>query len=92
MLGLAKINAILIEKVLLKYAGRDASSEYADFHSPSVVKDSLALECFKGNLDRSTIDENWKQGPIIANNTQATPENEKPELHNIINRCVPVPI
>ncbi|KAF2483898.1 FMN-dependent dehydrogenase-domain-containing protein [Neohortaea acidophila] len=71
--------------LLLKYAGQDATKEYAEFHAPSIVKDNLALECFKGNLDRSTIDENWKREPVAANNTQAAPESEKPELHNIIN-------
>ena len=76
---------ILIYQVLLKYAGRDASHGYAEYHSPSVVKNSLPLDCFKGNLDRSTITEEWKQEPVIANATQAAPEDEKPPLHNVIN-------
>ncbi|KAK3715186.1 hypothetical protein LTR37_007396 [Vermiconidia calcicola] len=70
---------------LLKYAGRDATEGYSEYHSPGVVKDSLSLDCFKGNLDRSTIDAEWKQKPVGNNNTQAVPEDEKPHLHNIIN-------
>lgn len=49
------------------------------------MKDSLSLDCFKGNLDRSTINEQWKQEPVPSNNTQAVPDDEKPPLHNIIN-------
>ena len=76
----------LTYQVLLKYAGRDATEGYSEYHSPGVVKDSLSLDCFKGNLDRSTIDAEWKQKPVGNNNTQAVPEDEKPPLHNIINR------
>ncbi len=53
-----------------------------------MAKDSLSLDCFKGNLDRSTIDEDWKQEPIVGNNTRAVSEDEKPPLHSIINRSV----
>lgn len=79
-------------QVILQYAGRDATSEYSDFHSPSLVKDSLSLDCFKGNLDRSTIDENWKREPVADNNTLAAAEDEKPPLHNVINGCVSMPV
>jgi L-lactate dehydrogenase (cytochrome) len=75
----------LIYQVVLKYAGRDATNGYAEYHSPSVVKDSLSLDCFKGNLDRSTINEEWRQGPVASNVTQAAPDDEKTPLHNIIN-------
>lgn len=75
----------LIYRVILKYAGRDATKGYAEYHSPSVVRDSLSPDCFKGNLDRSTITEEWKQEPVAANVTQAAPESEKPPLHNVIN-------
>jgi L-lactate dehydrogenase (cytochrome) len=50
-----------------------------------VVKDSLSLDYFKGNLDRSTINEEWKQEPVASNVTQAAPDDEKTPLHNIIN-------
>jgi L-lactate dehydrogenase (cytochrome) len=75
----------LIDQVILKYAGHDATKAYLEYHAPSVVKDSLSPDCFKGNLDRSTINEQWKQGPVPSNNTQAVPEDEKTPLHNIIN-------
>lgn len=77
--------------VLLKFAGRDATKEYSEYHSPSVAKDNLSLECFKGNLDRSTIDETWAQAPVPKNNSQAASDDEKPPLHNIINLSVPPP-
>ena len=72
-------------QVLLKYAGRDATTGYAEYHSPSVVKDSLSPDCFKGNLDRSTINEEWKQEPVPSNVTQAALDDEKTPLYNIIN-------
>ena len=75
----------LTYQVLLRYAGRDATQGYSEYHSPSVVNDSLSLDCFKGNLDRSTISEQWKQAPVPANVTQAASDDEKPPLHNIIN-------
>lgn len=71
--------------VLLKYAGRDATQAYAEYHSPSVAKDSLSTDCFLGNLDRSTITEEWKREPVPSNVTQAAPEDEKPPLDNVIN-------
>lgn len=75
----------LIYQVILKYAGHDATNGYAEYHSPSVVKDSLPIECFKGNLDRSTINEEWKQEPVASNVSQAVSDDEKTPLHNIIN-------
>lgn len=44
------------------------------------------MECFKGNLDRSTIPAGWHQEPAKASSTtQAGSDEEKPPLHNIIN-------
>jgi L-lactate dehydrogenase (cytochrome) len=76
--------------LILKYAGRDATKAYAEYHSPSVAKDTLPLECFQGNLDRSTIDESWAKEPASeatpnGTPTQAKSEKEKPPLHSIIN-------
>lgn len=76
--------------MILKYAGRDATEEYSQFHNPAVVKDSLPLDCFKGNLDRSTITEDWKASPPTSNVTQAAPEDEKPPLTSIINSYVAI--
>ena len=74
-----------LTQVILKFAGRDATKEYAEIHNLEVVKDTISLECFKGNLDRSTITEDWKQGVVKKNAAQATSEDEKPPLHNVLN-------
>ena len=74
-----------LTQVILKFAGRDATKEYAEIHNLEVVKDTISLECFKGNLDRSTITEDWKQDVVKKNATQATPEDEKPPLHKVLN-------
>jgi len=76
--------------LILKYAGCDATKPYAEYHSPSIIKANLSLDCFKGNLDRSTIDASWAQDPASnaassSNPTQVRPDNEKPPLHSIIN-------
>ncbi|KAK5171838.1 uncharacterized protein LTR77_003474 [Saxophila tyrrhenica] len=69
---------------LLKYGGHDATKGYSEYHSPSVVKDNLPLECFKGNLDRSTIDSSW--APVVAENAALkVEEGEKTPLSSIIN-------
>lgn len=74
--------------VIQKYAGRDATKAYLEYHSPSVAKDTLSLDCFKGNLDRSTIPVDWNQeSNAPSNNAQAAPDDEMPPLHNIINLC-----
>lgn len=72
--------------LLLKYAGRDATKAYAEYHAPNLVKDSLPLDCFKGNLDRSTITAEWShESTIPSNQSQAAASHEKPPLHTIIN-------
>lgn len=77
--------------LILKYAGHDATKAYAQYHSPTVVKDTLPLDCFLGNLDRATIDKSWASDPTsessasTSNPSQAAPDSEKPELHSILN-------
>ncbi|EGP90919.1 unnamed protein product [Zymoseptoria tritici ST99CH_3D1] len=71
--------------LILNYAGRDATKAYSEVHSPSIVRESLSPEYFKGNLDRSTIDKAWTKEPLPSNPAQAVPEHEKPPLHTIIN-------
>ena len=76
--------------LLLKYAGRDATKPYAEYHAPGVVKDTLSPDCYMGILDRSTIDKAWARDPtseasVSSNPTQAVPDSEKPPLHSIIN-------
>lgn len=75
--------------VILKDAGRDATTGYSEYHSPSLAKDTLPLDCFKGNLDRSTIDAAWKPDVVKSNVTQAAPEGEKTPLDSIINAYAP---
>ena len=73
-------------KVILKYAGRDATKAYSEIHAPSVIGDNLSQDSFKGVLDNSTVDEEWSRGPPPPENTQVVLDNEKPPLDTIINR------
>lgn len=77
-------------QVILKYAGRDATEPYAEVHSKTVLKENLSLDCFRGNLDRTTIDEEWQKANEANGIKQGAPQapqdaNEKPPLHSIIN-------
>jgi L-lactate dehydrogenase (cytochrome) len=67
------------DALLLKYAGRDATRAYAEYHSPSLVRSSLPLDCFKGNLDRSTITRSWKDEREVKE------QRQRPPLHDVIN-------
>ncbi|KAJ5747792.1 uncharacterized protein N7511_009488 [Penicillium nucicola] len=70
--------------VILKYAGRDATKAYSEVHAPSVMKNNLSAQNFKGTLDLSTIDAEWAQPPPEENPTVIL-EHEKPPLHTLIN-------
>lgn len=76
--------------LLHKYAGRDATKAYLEYHALSLIKDNLPLNAFRGNLDRSTTDSQWAQNPssissVSQNPTQTRPDDEKPNLQSIIN-------
>jgi L-lactate dehydrogenase (cytochrome) len=69
-------------KVILKYAGRDATQAYSAVHAPSLIADNLGPERFQGLLDRSTADEAFTKPPVTA--TKEIVEGEKPPLDTLI--------
>lgn len=75
-----------IPEVILKYAGRDGTTAYSEIHAPSVIRDNLSPDSFKGVLDTSTVDEEWTRGPPPSENARVVLDNEKPPLDTIINR------
>lgn len=70
--------------VILKYAGRDATKAYSEVHAPSVLKNNLHPDKFKGTLDESTIDEEWTKPPP-GESPKVLLDHEKPPLHTLIN-------
>lgn len=73
-----------IPKVILKYAGQDATQAYSEVHAPSVMKTNLQPSKFKGVLDESTINEAWLKPPP-GENPKVVLDNEKPPLSTLIN-------
>lgn len=76
-----------ILKVILKYAGRDATEAYSEYHSPSVIRDELDNDAFQGVLDNSTVDEEWKRtspSPPVKT-SQVVLDDQRPPLNTIIN-------
>ncbi|KAI2083988.1 hypothetical protein LOZ36_005233 [Ophidiomyces ophidiicola] len=64
--------------IILQFAGRDATKAYADIHAPSVLRDNLAGDKFKGDLDPATVDSEWlktppEQDPAVAVSDQKPP-------------------
>lgn len=72
------------QTVILKHAGRDATKAYSEVHAPSVMKNNLQPEKFKGVLDESTIDAEWAKPPP-GQSPKVILKNEKPPLDTLIN-------
>ncbi|CAG8891096.1 unnamed protein product [Penicillium egyptiacum] len=70
--------------IILKHAGRDATKAYSEVHAPSVMRNNLHPEKFKGVLDDSTIDAEWAKPPL-GQSPKVALENEKPQLDTLIN-------
>ncbi|KAH8664063.1 FMN-dependent dehydrogenase [Xylariales sp. PMI_506] len=47
--------------IILRYAGRDATTAYSEVHAPSLIKTTLPASSCVGSLDESTITESWAQ-------------------------------
>ncbi|KAF3491911.1 cytochrome b2 [Arthroderma uncinatum] len=69
--------------IILKYAGRDATEAYSVVHSPNVIREGLSRDKLKGTLDQSTIDAEWRKGPLQVA-AKATDNYEKPPLNTLI--------
>ena len=68
--------------VILRYAGRDASTAYNEIHAPSLIKNSLHSSKIIGTLDPS-ITEEWAKNPPTVS-TSFSPDS-KPALDTFIN-------
>jgi L-lactate dehydrogenase (cytochrome) len=69
--------------VILRYAGRDASSAYNRVHAPSLIKKTLHPSKCIGTLDPSSITSEWSK-PLVEPNQSFSPDT-KPPLDSFIN-------
>ena len=70
--------------VIYKYAGKDGSNTYNEFHAEDLIERELAPSEKKGILDEDTITETWLEAQKVETVSQPAP-NEKPPLSAIIN-------
>lgn len=78
--------------IILEYLGQDATRAYSEVHSPGLVSRSLDASKNKGQLDETTVTEEWrpKQADVVEGTPPAERENqhgayEKPPLDSMIN-------
>ncbi|KAF2155678.1 hypothetical protein K461DRAFT_221718 [Myriangium duriaei CBS 260.36] len=69
--------------VITRHAGRDASESYNSIHDPALLSETLPQSAYKGQLDTSTITDDWAKPPPTT-----TPElklGDKPPLSTVLN-------
>lgn len=68
-----------------KWAGKDGSETYNQFHSSTLIEDELSPEEKLGELDQSTITETWKEAQKRETTQAEANPNEKAPLSTLIN-------
>jgi len=72
-------------EIINQYLGQDATKAYNEVHGPSLVSKHLSLSKNKGNLDESTITQEWKEQQASNKESSRPPSEEKPPLESILN-------
>ncbi|KAF9888273.1 hypothetical protein FE257_008843 [Aspergillus nanangensis] len=67
--------------IIYRYAGRDASNEYNQVHSPSLIRDTLEPQQFIGSVDEPTLENDSKTTSHATSHSL----HPKPPLHQILN-------
>ncbi|QIW98819.1 hypothetical protein AMS68_004337 [Peltaster fructicola] len=70
--------------MIYKYAGKDGTKTYNEYHGADLIEKTLSPEEQKGDFDESTITETWLKAQRTETVSQAAP-NERPPLSSIIN-------
>ncbi|KAK0382776.1 hypothetical protein NLU13_9871 [Sarocladium strictum] len=71
------------QEIILRHAGRDASTPYNEVHSPTLITKSLSKDKHVGELDGSTIPLDWTNSNDKA--LEGQQDTEHPGLEAIIN-------
>ena len=77
--------------VILKYAGRDATSAYDEIHAPGIIEETLPSESYKGILDQAEVvnlpseqKEDIKTIEKTTGQSTSSPAYTKPDLLKVI--------
>lgn len=70
--------------VIYKYAGKDGSKTYNEFHAANLIEKELDASDKKGDFDTSTVTDTWLEAQKEEVISEPDP-NEKPPLSSIIN-------
>ncbi|CAK3777308.1 Cytochrome b2, mitochondrial [Lecanosticta acicola] len=68
-----------------KWAGKDGSETYNQFHSSTLIEDELSPEEKLGDLDESTVTDTWIEAQKRETTQKEADPNEKPPLSTLIN-------
>jgi L-lactate dehydrogenase (cytochrome) len=72
-------------EIIHQYIGQDATKAYNEVHGPSLVGKHMDSSKNKGQLDESTVTEEWKSGQASNVESSRLPADEKPPLESILN-------
>ncbi|KAK5133439.1 hypothetical protein LTR08_007681 [Meristemomyces frigidus] len=70
--------------MIYKWAGRDGSKTYNDYHSAELIDKTLSDDDKKGDFDESTITQTWLDAQKEETVSEPDP-NERPPLSSLIN-------
>lgn len=70
--------------MIYRWAGKDGSKTYNQFHSASLIENELSSSDKKGDFDESTVTETWLEAQKEELVSEPDP-NEKPPLSSLIN-------
>jgi L-lactate dehydrogenase (cytochrome) len=70
--------------VIYKYAGKDGTKTYNEYHAANLIDKTLSPSDKKGDFDITTITETWLEAQKEELTSEPDP-NEKPPLSSIIN-------
>ena len=86
-----KQEGYLRRTVILKYAGRDATSAYDEIHAPGIIEETLPSESYKGLLDQAEVvalppeqKEDIKTIEKTTGQSTSSPTYTKPDLLKVI--------
>jgi L-lactate dehydrogenase (cytochrome) len=84
-INIEPVNAAdILLPVIYKYAGKDGTKTYNEYHSANLIEKTLSSSDKKGDFDTSTITDTWLEAQKEETVSEADP-NEKPPLSSIIN-------
>lgn len=72
-------------EIIHEYIGQDATEAYNEVHGPSLVAKQLETSKNRGQLDESTVTQEWKSKQASNRESSKPPADEKPPLESILN-------